>query len=569
MPRRIPYAVANYEKLVSGEYHFVDKTRFIRDLELYELPVFLRPRRFGKSLWCSLLECYYDLNRADQFEGLFGQTDIGNSPTPSHNTLMVLSFDFSIVALEKDIERLEARFNRVCLECFKTFICQYPQLKDFPLEGSASEIMDAILKEIERKGLPPVMVIVDEYDNFTNQLLTTGQDHLYGALTTGDSFLRTFYKTIKTGVGKNTVARAFITGVLPVTMDDMTSGFNIGQIITLKEHTLEMMGFTQPEVEDYVDQIFSEHEWTLTLKNKVLEDLKAHYNGYRLLPEATPLYNSTICNFYLNDLVISNGKIPRELTDVNLKVDISWLRRLTGGEDSARELVEQLVFDNGCNVDATQLQSQFNKSRFVEPEFFALSLYYLGLLSFEDRFRLRFPNLTVKTLFLEYFNELKRIQVSTGYTDMFRSFLNDHSVHGLFAGYWERYIGQIPAQAFDKTNENFFRTTFYEICTRYLSPDFSFAIEVNRPSGRSDFEAIGRAGSAFEGKGWVIEFKHFTVDQARRLGVEEWTEARLEDAEQVKRYRDDVLGVFPELGLQCHVFYTLSSRGFRCFEVKA
>ena len=571
MPRRIPYAVANYEELASGSYHFVDKTRFIRELELYKLPVFLRPRRFGKSLWCSLLECYYDLNRADRFEALFGSTDIGSDPTPDHNTLMVMRFDFSIVGLDKDPSKLEQNFNRVCETSFKEFLASYKTwFADHEwVEGlSASAQLSGILSHGKVSGAPSVMVIVDEYDNFTNQLLTTGQDHLYGALTTGDSFLRTFYKTIKAGVGDGTVARAFITGVLPVTMDDMTSGFNIGQIITLKEHTLDMMGFTQPEVESYVDQIFVEHDWAPVLKSKVLEDLKAHYNGYRLLSEATPLYNSTICNFYLNDLVIGKGKIPRELVDVNLKVDISWLRRLTGGENSARELVEQLVFDNGCNIDITQLQSQFSKSRFVEPEFFALSLYYLGLLSFEDRFRLRFPNLTVKTLFLEYFNELKHIRVSTGYTDMFRAFLSDHKVHELFAGYWDRYIGQIPAQAFDKTNENFFRTTFYEICTRYLSPDFSFAIEVNRPSGRSDFEAIGRTGSPFEGQGWVIEFKHFTVEQARRLGVEEWTEPRAEDAEQVKSYRDDVLAVFPELKLQCHVFYTLSSRGYRCFEVE-
>jgi hypothetical protein len=113
----------------------------------------------------------------------------------------------------------------------------------------------------------------------------------------------------------------------------------------------------------------------------------------------------------------------------------------------------------------------------------------------------------------------------------------------------------------------FYDVCFYEICTRYLTPDFSFAIEVNRPSGRSDFEAIGRSGTPFEGQAWVIEFKHFSVEQARRLGVEEWTEARPEDADQVRRYREDVLAVFPELQIECHVFYTLSSRGFRCFSV--
>ena len=122
MPTRIPYAVANYEEIVRERYYFVDKTRFIRDLEAYKIPVFLRPRRFGKSLWCSILECYYDLNRRERFEELFGNTDIGHEPTDARNSCLVMRFDFSIIALEKTIEGLQERFDRVCLESFKTLL---------------------------------------------------------------------------------------------------------------------------------------------------------------------------------------------------------------------------------------------------------------------------------------------------------------------------------------------------------------------------------------------------------------------------------------------------------------
>jgi hypothetical protein len=572
MTRRIPYAVANYDEIVRENYHFVDKTRFIRELELYKIPVFLRPRRFGKSLWCSILECYYDVNQADRFEELFGSTDIGRKPTGLQNSSLVLRFDFSTVKLEDKIENLEARFNEVCSLSFEDFLSRYGEVSRFKgsidPQKSASTTLGQILQKVKSSGAPSVMIIVDEYDNFTNQLLTTRQDQLYGDLTTGDSFLRTFYKTIKAGVGEGSVARVFITGVLPVTMDDLTSGFNIGQIITLKEHTLHTMGFTQEELERYLDEIFADNNWVdPVLRRQVGDDLRIHYNGYRFLPDTETLYNSTICNYYLNDLVIAKGKIPRDRMDQNLKVDINWLRRL-GGDQATRELVDQLLSRGECSADLDQVVSQFNREKFLDPNFFPMSLFFLGLLSFDDEFTLRFPNLTVKTLFLEYFNDVNDIKVSSGYTDMCRAFLKDHDFASLFAGYWDRYLGQVPAQAFDKMNENFFRTTFYEICKRYLSGHLSFFIEANRRRGRSDFEAWGRTGSAFEGQAWVIEFKHFSAAEAKKQGVFEWREPRVEDVNQARRYAEDLEEAHPEFQAQCLVVYTLSSREFRCFHVK-
>ena len=569
--RRIPYAVANYEEIVRDNYHFVDKTRFISELETYKIPVFLRPRRFGKSLWCSILECYYDVNRKDRFDELFGHTDIGREPTDQLNSCLVLRFDFSTVQLEGSMEKLEHRFNMNTWGAYDRWLSDYQDLLPPELSlhqgASATENLDGILRLLRKHDLPPLMIIIDEYDNFTNQLLTTRQDQLYGDLTTGDSFLRTFFKAIKAGVGEGAVARSFITGVLPVTMDDLTSGFNIGQIITLEKNTLSMMGFTQGEIETYVDEIFADQGWDdAALKAQVLDDLKTHYNGYRFLPQAESLYNSTIANYYLNSLVINRGEIPTDRMDQNLKVDINWLRRL-GGSEATRELVDQLLSSGTLAADLNQVRSQFNREKFVDPEFFPMSLFFLGLVTFEDRYTLRFPNLTVKTLFLEYFNDIHAIKVSSGYTDMFRAFLKDHDFKALFAGYWNVYLAQVPAQAFDKMNENFFRTTFYEICQRYLSFDITFLIEVNRRHGRSDFEAWGRADSAFAGRAWVIEFKHFSAAEAKKVGVAKWSEARPEDAEQVRTYAADLEHDHPEFKTQCLMVYTISSREFRIFDV--
>ena len=569
MKRRIPYAVANYEEIIRDRYYFVDKTRFIHELEQYKIPVFLRPRRFGKSLWCSILECYYDVNRKERFEELFGNTDIGRNPTSACNSHLVMRFDFSKIEVLPAYSALRGKFNSECRNSFLNFLSDYARhfgTFESPSTNDATDMLARVLQTVRASGLPPVNIIIDEYDNFTNQLLTTHQDGLYKELTTGDSFLRTFFKVIKAGVGEGTVARVFVTGVLPVTMDDLTSGFNIGQIITLKDETLEMMGFTQGEVDRYLDEIFADNAWPDALKRRVRDDLRIHYNGYRLLPDAREtLYNSTICNFYLNDLLIGEGRIPRETIDHNLRTDINWLRRLCGSDKATRELVETLMFDGALPVDSVMLSSKFNMQRFFEKPFFPLSLYYLGMLTFRDRFNLEFPNLTVRKIFTEYFNELEHIEVSLGYTGMFQQFLKDHDWSALFAGYWSEYVGQIPAQAFDKVNENFFRTTFYELCTRYLSPDFMFAIEVNHATGRSDWEAIGRAGTPFENQAVIIEFKHYPREKAVKLGVEDWTEPPAEAVEQVNAYAEDLRRRYPELAISRHVVCTISGAAHRFF----
>jgi hypothetical protein len=568
MSKKIPYAVANYEEIVRDNYYFVDKTSFIRELETYKIPVFLRPRRFGKSLWCSILECYYDIHRHARFEELFGQTAIGKNPTPHKNSHLVLRFDFSKLIVESDITALEKRFDTLCRESYKDFLAHYATdwKESVDVGGKSSEVLMQILSASKRQGAPSLCILIDEYDNFTNQLLTTHQDQLYGEITTGDSFLRAFYKTIKAGVGEGSVGRVFITGVLPVTMDDLTSGFNIGQIITLKEHTLAMMGFTQSEVDQVVDEIFAEYGWDSEKRETVRSELRTHYNGYQLLPGAETLYNSTICNFYLNDLVINKGKLPTERIDHNLRVDINWLRRLTGSEQGTRELLEQLMFEGTLPVDMTMLQSKFNMRQFFQKPFFPLSLYYLGMLTFKDRFTLEFPNLTMKTIFTEYFNEVERIVVSDGYTPMFQQYLKDCDFSKVFAGYWKTYIGQIPAQAFDKANENFFRTTFFEICTRYLALDYIFSIEVNYPGGRADFEALGRPGTAFADKGILAEFKHFPMTEAKKILA--LTTPFEDDKAQVISYAEDLHKKYPRMRIERFVIYTVGAQHYRFFSLE-
>jgi len=570
MKKRIPYAVGNFEEIVRGDYFFVDKTRYIADLEEWKVPVFLRPRRFGKSLWCSVLECYYDVNRADRFEELFGQFAIGRAPTSERNRYLVIRLNFSVVEVRADIAHIRESFDRVCNRAFSVFLSQHRDYFPDGLEcsGTASDTLGAILSHVRETGAPPVYVVIDEYDNFANQLITTRRDTLYRDLTTGDSFFRTFFKVIKAGIEDLSVGRVFITGVLPITMDDLTSGFNIAEIITLEPNTLSMLGFTQAEVDHYVAQVFDEYGLDGSRLDEVLGLLESYYNGYRFLPGAADtLYNSTILNFYLKKLVTRKGEIPREFIDDNVRTDLSWLQRLSSDERDTRELIETLLFENELPYDIDMLSSKFNMNQFFEKDFYPVSLFYLGMLTVKDDFRMAFPNQTLAKIFTEYFNTVERIEVSRGYGGYFERFLEDLDLEALFAGYWETYVGQIPAQAFDKVNENFFRTTFYELCTRYLSTRFAFSIEVNYPSGRCDWEMLGKYHTEHCDLKYLVEFKYFTNEEGQRRGILDIDAPFPEDVEQVAGFERDNLAKFPAYRITKHIIYVVGNRGYRFFRL--
>ena len=319
MSHRIPYAVGNFAELIEGGYYFVDKTAYLAELEKYNVPVFLRPRRFGKSLWCSLLECYYDVNRREKFDNLFGPLAIGRAPTPEHNSYLVMRFNFSTIPVEANYDVLQSNFNTVCQVSFREFLARY---RNYFGEEMTCDEKDAALQLLQIRSfvtthhLPPIYLIIDEYDNFTNQLITTHQDALYREITTGDSFLRTFFKVIKAGIEDRSIGRTFITGVLPITIDDLTSGFNIAEIITLDPNTLQMLGFTEAEVTRYLDVIFADYAFDPQRKPQLLAAMREFYNGYAFSSESTErLYNSTIVTYFFKSFVLSGGKMPRDFID--------------------------------------------------------------------------------------------------------------------------------------------------------------------------------------------------------------------------------------------------------------
>ena len=223
----IPYAVADFAEMRERGFYYVDKTNYIPGLEDYNAPIFLRPRRFGKSLLISMLAHYYDRTKANRFEELFGGTWIGEHPTEEHNQYLVIRYDFSAMVMADDMEGVVQNFNdlncgpvEVTVEHNRDLFGDF----QFTTRGNAVQMLEELLGYISSHGLPKAYILIDEYDNFTNQLLTSYNDSLYEEVTTSDSFLLTFFKVIKAGIGEGTIRTCFCTGVLPVIMDDLTSG---------------------------------------------------------------------------------------------------------------------------------------------------------------------------------------------------------------------------------------------------------------------------------------------------------------------------------------------------------
>lgn len=575
MTKRVLYGVANYVEIVDKNGYFVDKTAYIKTLERIQNPVFLRPRRFGKSLLCRMLECYYNIGQKDDFERLFGHTAIGRQPTPSHSSYFVWHVDFSTVDPTGTVDEIERDFDKVCNGRMKMIVGVYKRWFQnkvtIQMDDSASANLRQVLNFIGENKLPPLYVIIDEYDNFVNQLITANKDELYHRLTADDSFFKTFFKTLKEGRKTGEISNIFITGVLPITMDDLASGFNIAKFITLDPEFESMLGFTQKEVDTLLDEIYQDYQIDPNTRPEIDDLIRNYYNGYHFVTfDGEAIYNPTILMNFLFDFTRYKA-IPEFLIDLNLRTDLSWVRRITGANPSnTEEFVDQLTTQNNIYYDKNYLVTKFNMFQFFEKGFYPLSFYYLGMLTKQDNFYLKLPNVTMRQIFVEYFNELHQIDVSTKYAEMMQSFVNKPDLPKLFANYWRLYVSQLPETIFQQVNENFYRTTFFELCSRYLSTWFTWNVERSYPQGKSDLEFVGKYHEKFAGLRFVIEFKYYSNTEFKKLKqpIAEF-QLKAGDKQQLAGYVEGLRQQYPEARVTQFVIYCFGNQGFRVFELPA
>ena len=564
----IPYAVADFADLRERGFYYVDKTNYIPGLEDYNAPVFLRPRRFGKSLLISMLASYYDRTKAPRFEELFGGTWVGTHPTQEHNQYLVIRYDFSKMVMANDMQGLARNFDALNCSPVEIMVEHNRDLFgdfQFTNRGNAAQMLEEALAYIRLYGLPKAYILIDEYDNFTNQLLTSYNDPLYEEVTTNDSFLRTFFKVIKAGIGEGSIRTCFCTGVLPVTMDDLTSGYNIAEILTLKPGFLNMLGFTYTETEKYLRYVLRKYSGSEEQFEEIWQLIVSNYDGYRFSPSGERLFNSTILTYFFKNYA-ETASIPPELIDENLRTDINWIRRLTLSLTNAKEMLAALVIDDELSYNVSDLSSKFNKKKFFEKEFYPVSLFYLGMTTLKSAYRMVLPNMTMRSIYMDYYNQLNKIEGNASrYVPVYELYDSNRSFEPLVQNYFEQYLGQFPAQVFDKINENFIRCSFYELVSRYLSHCYTFAIEQNNSVGRSDFEMIGIPGTDYYTDDRVVEFKYYRSKDADRMLA--LTEPLAEHVEQVKGYAADTKRKFPNYHVRSYIVYICANKGWKCWEV--
>ena len=414
----IPYGWANFEAVRREGCLYVDKTRFLHALEQERYAFLIRPRRFGKSLWAAVLTSYYDRNRADRFDALFGGTDIGRRPTPNRSRYVILHFDFS--AFDNTLETLRERFETYCFIELRHALERNGDLFPEPVRERilAHPSVDAKLRELflyaGDRGIP-LYVVIDEYDNFANTVLAHRGPEAYQSFTHGGGFYRNFFAALKAGAGQaGGLDRLFVTGVSPITMDDVTSGFNIGANVSLDPRFNELLGFTETEVRGLLEQ-YRELDAFEQDVDAALDVMREWYDGYRFAKTAeTTLYNTDMVLYYLKHLVQS-GRGPDELIDVNVRIDYGKLRhllvtgrRLNGNFDLLREVI-------GEEQVESELRGSFPLERLTQRENFLSLLHYFGLLSIRGVAaggtpRLGVPNQTVRQLTYGYLRD--------GYDDM-------------------------------------------------------------------------------------------------------------------------------------------------------
>ena len=401
----IPYGRADFEAIRREGCLYVDKTRFLHALEQERYAFLIRPRRFGKSLWAAVLASYYDRNRADRFETIFAGADVGRRPTPNRHRYVVLHFDFS--AFDNTLETLRERFETYCFIELRHALERNADLFPEPVRERilAHPSIDAKFRELflyaGDRGIP-LYAIIDEYDNFANTVLAHRGPEAYRWFTHGGGFYRNFFAALKAGAGQaGGLERLFVTGVSPITMDDVTSGFNIGANVSLDPEFHELLGFTEAEVRSLLERYRDLGAFDQGV-DAALDVMREWYGGYRFSEEAeTVLYNTDMVLYYLKHSA-SNGRGPRELIDVNVRIDYGKLRhllvtgrRLNGNFDLLREVI-------GDEQVESELRGSFPLERLTKRENFLSLLHYFGLLSIRGVTagtpRLGVPNQTVRQL---------------------------------------------------------------------------------------------------------------------------------------------------------------------------
>ena len=416
--KRIPYGMMNFAVIRRDDCYYVDKTRFIPMIEEADkFFFFIRPRRFGKSLTVNMLQHYYDILAKDKFDALFGDLYIGKHPTRDRNSYLVLYLNFSGIVGE--LHNYRKGLDAHCQTMFDYFCDIYADYlpkgikEELDKKEGAVEQFEYLFTECNKTN-QRIYLFIDEYDHFTNAILSDIESlHRYTDETHGEGYLRAFFNKIKAGT-YSSIERCFITGVSPVTMDDLTSGFNIGTNYSLTPEFNEMIGFTEEEVRQMLTYYSTTSPFNHSV-DELIEIMKPWYDNYCFAEECygeTTMYNSNMVLYFVKNY-IQRGKAPRDMVEDNIRIDYEKLRMLIRKDKEFAHdasIIQTLVSEGYVTGE---LKKGFPAVNITNPDNFVSLLYYFGMLTisgtYEGRTKLTIPNQVVReqiyTYLLSTYNE--------------------------------------------------------------------------------------------------------------------------------------------------------------------
>ncbi len=411
---KFPYGIADFHAIRTEGYYYADRTERIRVLEeTGKQLLFLRPRRFGKTAWLTTLENYYDLARAGEFDTLFGSLAIGHNPTVRRNSYFVLRWDFSMIDASGSLAEIRQALHNHINAQVADFGVRYGDWLSGDLQTHPSDGLVALRFAVSAAHAcgHGLYLLIDEYDNFANELLH-GRRTDYDALVSGEGLLKTVFKAVKSLASGAGIDRVFITGVSPVVLADISSGYNVSKNVSLDARFVDLCGFTEAEVAAVLDQLAAEHGHDQDWSARMLEIMRTWYNGYRFGYEPGPgLYNPTLA-LYFFDALATAGQPPREMLDSNLAMDrnrIDFIARQPHGQ----ELIGAALDPEHPPVIASLAHHFGIEDMCRTPKdapFLGSLLYFLGALTLKDQtpfgeLVLGIPNLVIRKLYVEKFRD--------------------------------------------------------------------------------------------------------------------------------------------------------------------
>lgn len=448
----VPYGVADFATVIEQNLYYVDKTMFIPELEKQPRNLFfIRPRRFGKSIFLSMLYSYYDCTQSHKFQSLFGNLWIGQHPTPLQGKYQVLFLDFSQIT--GNIDKLETKFNSYLSINLDAFVRQYSEyyqaeMEEILAQEDFEEKMELIFKAAKAHQYH-LYLIIDEYDNFTNVILNERGENVYHAITHADGFYRDVFKKFK-----GNFERIFMMGVSPVTLDDVTSGFNIGWNISIKPEFDEMLGFSTTDVVEMFTY-YKEHG-SIPVNSDIdaiVNDMKPWYDNYCFAEEAlkkkTRMFNCDMVLYYLRNYM-DNGCSPRQMIDPNTRTDYGKMKKLLQFDklDGERKGIIRKIAEEEQIV--TQLYESFSAYQIPKAEIFPSLLFYYGMLTIKgtrgSKLILGIPNNNVRK---QYYGYLEEEYQAKAYVDVNQ--LTDYYYDMAYDGKWEEGL-RFMADAYAKVS---------------------------------------------------------------------------------------------------------------------